>query len=188
MEFAAAPDNPVLRGGEAHVWRAVLGTVPASLTLRRVLARYLDEDPQEIQLEQGEHGKPRLAEEPARLAFNLSHSGHLVLVAIAGDREVGVDVERVKRQRDLVALAERGLVPEAAAAVREATEPERARLFYELWTRHEARLKCLGVGLVARPTWPIPAIAVQNLTIDPGFAAAVAVAGEAVPIRCWTFG
>lgn len=188
MEFAAPPDNPVLRGGEAHVWRAVLETVPAELTLRQVLALYLDEEPQEIELERGEHGKPRLAAEPERLAFNLSHSGDLALVAVARDREVGVDVERVKPERDEVALAERALAPEAAAAVRETAEPERARLFYELWTQHEARLKCLGVGLAAQPTWPVPPVAVENLPIDPGFAAALAVSGECIPIRCWTFG
>jgi 4'-phosphopantetheinyl transferase len=188
LEFAAPPDNPVLRNGEAHVWRAVLWTVPASLTLRRVLALYLGEEPEGIRLERGEHGKPRLAADPGRLAFNLSHSGDLALVAVAADREVGVDVERVKPERDLVALAERALAPEAAAVVREAAEPERARLFYELWTRHEARLKCLGIGLAARPAWPPPPVAVENLPIDPGFAAALAVSGEGIPIRCWTFG
>lgn len=188
MEFAAAPDSPILRGGEVHVWRAVLGTVPASLTLRQVLALYLDEAAEEIELTQGEHGKPRLAAEQPLLAFNLSHSADLALVAVARDREVGVDVERVKPDRDLVALAERALAPEAAAAVREAAEPERARLFYELWTRHEARLKCLGVGLAVRPTQPPPPVAVQALPIDPGFAAALAVSGAPVPVRRWTFG
>jgi 4'-phosphopantetheinyl transferase len=188
LEFVATPEIPDLRGGEVHAWRAELETVPAELTLRRVLAAYLDEEPEEIALTGGEHGKPQLAREPKRLAFNLSHSEHLALVAVARDREVGVDVERVKPERDLIALAERALAPEEAAAVREAAGPERVRLFYELWTRHEARLKCLGVGLAARPTWPTPAVAVQALPIDPGFAAALAVAGEAVPVRCWTFG
>ena len=187
MEFVAPPNSPDLRAGEAHAWRVELETVPAGLTLRRVLAPYLGEAAEEIELAAGEHGKPRLAEEPERLGFNLSHSGRLALVAVARGREVGVDVERVRPERDLLALAERALAPEEAAAVREAAEPERARRFYELWTRHEARLKCLGVGLASRPTWPIPPVAVQALPIDPGFAAALAVSGEAVPVRCWTF-
>jgi 4'-phosphopantetheinyl transferase len=186
LEFATAPANLDLCEGEAHVWRAELETVPAGLTLRRVLAPYLGEAPEEIELSAGEHGKPRLADEPERLAFNLSHSGPLALVAVARDREVGVDVERVRPERDLLALAERALAPEQAVAVREAAGPERPRLFYELWTRHEARLKCLGVGLAARPAWPAPPVAVQALPIDPGFAAALAVSGEAVPVRCWT--
>jgi 4'-phosphopantetheinyl transferase len=154
--------------------------------LRRVLALYLDEAPEEIVLIRDERGKPRLAAEPARIAFNLSHSGALTLVAVSCGREVGVDVERVKPERDLVALAERALGPEDAAAVRGAAGDERTRLFYELWTRHEARLKCLGVGLAGTPAWPAAPVAVESLPIDPGYAAALAVGGDPVPIRCWT--
>ena len=103
-----------------------------------------------------------------------------------GGREVGVDVERAKPGRDLVAPAERALAPEDAARVRAAAGPERTRLFYELWTRHEARLKCLGTGLAGRPAWPSPPVAVESLPIDSGYAAALAVTGDGVPIRCWT--
>jgi 4'-phosphopantetheinyl transferase len=154
--------------------------------LRRVLALYLGEAEEEIALARDERGKPRLAADPDRLSFNLSHSGELILVAVSCGREVGVDVERAKPGRDLVALAERALAPEDATMVRAAAEAERTRVFYELWTRHEARLKCLGVGLAGEPTWPPPPIAVESLPIDPGYAAALAVAGKAVPVRCWT--
>jgi 4'-phosphopantetheinyl transferase len=156
--------------------------------LRRVLALYLDEAIEEIALARDERGKPRLATEPERLTFNLSHSGALTLVAVSRGREVGVDVELAKPGRDLVALAERALGPEDAAAVRVAAGEERTRLFYELWTRHEARLKCLGVGLTGPPTWPSPPVAVEGLAIDRGYAAAVAVSGDPVPVRCWTLG
>jgi len=141
-----------------------------------------------VELVRDEHGKPRLASEPERLAFNLSHSGGLALVAVTRGREVGVDVEREKPGRDLAALAERALAPEDAAAVRAAGEEERAPLFYDLWTRHEARLKCLGVGLGRPPAWPAPPVAVEGLPIDPGYAAAVAVTGGPVPLRRWTLG
>jgi 4'-phosphopantetheinyl transferase len=151
-----------------------------------VLALYLGEAPEEIALARDERGKPRLAAESERLAFNLSHSAGLTLVAVSRGREVGVDVERAKPERDLAALAERALAPEDAAAVRAATGDERTRIFYELWTRHEARLKCLGVGLAGQPNWPAPPVAVESLSIDLGFAAALAVTGKAVPIRCWT--
>jgi 4'-phosphopantetheinyl transferase len=187
LEFLPAPQRPNPPAGEVHVWRAALGAQPSDLVLRRLLGLYLDRPPEAIELARGEHGKPRLADEPGRLAFNLSHSGTLALIAVCRGREVGVDVERVKPGRDLVAVAERALAPEAAAAVRAAGEGERARLFYELWARHEARLKCLGTGLATRPTWPPAPVAVEALPIDPGYAAAVAVAGEALPVRCWAF-
>ena len=181
LAFLPAPDRLDFPTAEAHIWRGSLDE-----PLRRVLSRYLDVNPAEIQLTSDERGKPRLQADPDRLSFNLSHSGEIALVAVSRGREVGVDVERERPGRDLVAIAERALTPEDAAAVRGAGEDERTRVFYALWTRHEARLKCLGVGLTGTPTWPVPSVAVENLPVDLGYAAALAVSGDAVPIRCWT--
>jgi 4'-phosphopantetheinyl transferase len=186
LEFTPAPKRPDPPLAEVHVWRAAAGAAPSERILRRVLALYLDGDPDRTAISRGERGKPRLATEPGRLSFNLSHSGELTLVAVSRGREVGVDVEREKPGRDFVALATRALGPEDAAAVRAAASDERTRLFYELWTRHEARLKCLGVGLAGAAAEPAAPVAVENLPVDAGYAAAVAVTGAAVPIRCWT--
>ena len=103
----------------------------------------------EVELRVDEDGKPRLAVAPERLSFNLSHSGDLALVAIApGGVEVGVDLERLRPRRDLVRLAERRLPPADATAVAVASPgPEREAAFYAAWTRHEARVKCVGSGL-----------------------------------------
>ena len=185
MRYLPAPSSPPSPAAEVHVWRLPVDAVPRDEALQRVISRYLC---RATELVRDEHGKPRLASEPERLAFNLSHSGGLALVAVTRGREVGVDIEREKPGRDLVALAERALAPEDAAAVREAPEEERCRAFHRLWTRHEARLKCLGVGLGQHPTWPSPPVAVADLPIDPGYAAAVAVTGEAVPLRGWMLG
>ena len=186
MEYQPAPSRPSAPRAEIHVWRVPADEAPADRGLRRVLSMYLDEPPGSIELAAGEHGKPRLAREPERLAFNLSHSARLTLVAVSRGREVGIDVEREKRGRDLVALAERALSPAEATAVREADEEDRQRLFYGLWTRHEARLKCLGVGLGTTPRQGSGPITVQALPIDPGYAAAVAVGGDPVAVRLWT--
>lgn len=216
MEFAPAPAHPSPPDGEVHVWRADLEDpgwpsasglpaderaranrflrsgdrlrwVAARWALRGVLSRYLGQEPAEIELVRGEHGKPRLAQEPERLSFNLSHSGPVALVAVCDTCAVGVDVERVETGRDLVALAERALQPEDAAAVREATGAERVATFYERWARHEAALKCLGHGLGA-PRGDDP-VALRSLPLGPGYAGAVAVAGEELPtLRTWTFG
>jgi phosphopantetheinyl transferase len=183
LAFLPAPDRLDPPAAEVHVWRGDLDE-----PLRRVLSRYLDLPPAEIRLADGEHGKPRPADPENGLRFNLSHSGSLALVAVALGREVGVDVEKLKPERDLVALAARALAPEEAAAVRAVTGADRVRVFYELWTRHEARLKCLGVGLTGAPPQPSPQIAVAAVPVARGYAAAVAVVGEALPLRLWTLG
>lgn len=181
LAFLPAPDRLDPPAAEVHVWRGDLDE-----PLRRVLGRYLHLPAAEIRLARGEHGKPRLSDQESGLQFNLSHSGSLALVAVSCGREVGVDVEELKPGRNLVALAARALEPAEAEAVRAASEDDRARVFYELWTAHEARLKCLGIGLTGTVPGPSPPIAVTGVPVDRGFAAAVAVEGEAVPLHCWT--
>jgi 4'-phosphopantetheinyl transferase len=168
-----------LRPGVARRW------VAARWALRRTLARYLDQPAPEIALAADERGKPRLEDGSGGLQFNLSHSDGLALVAVTEQREVGVDVEAIAPRQDLVALAERGLPAEAAAAVRAAPPDQQLGAFYVAWVRHEARLKCLGTGL-GSPA-PPTATATAPLDVGPGYAAAVAVLGSDVgPLRCRT--
>lgn len=168
--------------------------VAARWALRRVLEGYLGEPAAAIELELGDNGKPRLPE-GAGIEFNLSHSNGLALVAVAEGREVGVDVELIEPDRDLITLAERALGPDDVAAVRAASESERPATFYAAWTRHEARLKCLGTGLSASLQLTPSAgenrrlaedrVGVENVDVAPGYAAAIAVAGTEVgPIDC----
>lgn len=117
--------------------------------LRTLLSQYLCMDPADIRFEIGEHGKPRLAGEDGRLRFNVSHSGATGLLAVALDFEVGVDVELPRHGRDVAALAERAFGRRAAVRLERLDEDEREREFRRMWVRHEARLKCLGVGLGA---------------------------------------
>jgi len=159
LEFLPAPDRLDPPRGELHLWR--LAASPTAL--RRVLAVYLGEEPERIELAKGEHGKPRLAEAPERLRFNLSHSGEVALVAVSGEFEVGVDVERMR--------------------------PKRGEAFYRRWARHEAHVKCLGTGLLRARRVALEPVAVMPVALGPGFAAAIAAeAAELPPLRGWTFG
>lgn len=143
--------RPPAPANEIHVWRVEPDR--RRRALRKVLARYLDEDSAEIELQEGPHGKPALADLSSPLRFNLSHSGDLALVAVTQGREVGVDIQKIKPRRDIT--------------------------FYKAWARREAIVKCMGTGLLA-PLPPDP-VAVRALDAAPGFAAALAVAGDEVP-------
>jgi phosphopantetheinyl transferase len=168
---------------EIHVWRVELGDDDARGAARAALARiltdYLGGDgPPTLAPAAG--GKPHLAEDPDRLSFNLSHAGRLALVAVApGGVEVGVDVEKLKERRDLPRLAARWLPAADATGVATAPPGERERLFYAAWTRHEARVKCTGAGLAGPP--PGREITAWPISIDLGYAAAVAIATTAEP-------
>jgi phosphopantetheinyl transferase len=167
---------------EVHVWRVPLDATErraaARAALGRVLAGYLDGEPPEIHREPG--GKPRLAAAPERLSFNLSHSHGLALIAVTeGGREVGVDVEWIRERRDLPRLAARWLGFHDALAVAAAPPGRREPVFYDAWTRHEARVKCTGAGL-AGPA-PGPEVRAWPLEVDEGYAGAVALIGEEKP-------
>jgi 4'-phosphopantetheinyl transferase len=208
VSWEPAPADPRQPGGEIHLWRADLDAsgwplqeelpaderaraeeflrpqparrwVASRWVLRRVLGRYLGEDPAKIELAVAPLGKPRL-DRPGPLRFNLSHSENLALIAISGEREVGIDVERVDPDRDMIALARTGLDPATAEAVSRAPAEQRAEAFYAAWTRREAIAKCFGEGLgAAAPSDR----AVEVCEIDAGdcWAASLAVAGAGMP-------
>jgi hypothetical protein len=68
--------------------------------------------------------------------------------------------------------------------------PKRGEVFYRRWARHEARVKCLGVGLLrARGVAPDGSVATASIDVGPGYAAAVAArTSEMPPLKGWTFG
>ncbi len=162
-----------LRPGLATRWSA------SRWALRTILGRYLDERPAAIDLLASEHGKLRLAEEPGRLEFNLSHSGELALIAVCVGRQVGVDIEAINPGRDFLALAERSFEPDVVEAIRAAPAERRAGAFYAAWTRHEALAKCDGGGLAGRVRTQRMATAL--LDPGPGYTAALAVAAARMP-------
>ena len=111
-------------------------------------------------------------------------------MAVALDREVGIDVERIDPNRDVLKLAPRALSPEDAGAVAAAAPEERSTLFHRAWARREAVAKCLGVGLAGHPVEQ--SLRDENLSFTaldfgPGYAGALALAGEMPPLRRFDF-
>jgi 4'-phosphopantetheinyl transferase len=150
-----------------------LGTGRKTLEL---LAALTATPPGALRLRRGPYGKPAL--EPDGPWFNWSHSGCATVVAVSSEVEVGVDVEHVRPVPRVLALAERHLPADAPALA--ALIPElRAEQFLAAWCRHEARLKCLGVGLTAHDTGdPVTTV---DLPAPTGFRAALSVRGERAP-------
>lgn len=115
--------------------------------LRSVLAGHLGIAQSSIDLKTSEYGKPQLADESVGVHFNLSHSGELVLLALARGMEIGVDVEQLRpvKRRDQIA---RGILSEAQWRTYEAMNgDQRQQAFFRVWTRKEAIVKATGRGL-----------------------------------------
>ncbi len=143
--------------------------------LRAMLGRCSEEAAPDAPLTRSPEGKPCLEGEGAP-RFSISHAGDLVLVALAR-ADVGVDVEAPRPGLNVVALARRMLGPPAAAAL-EALDPDaRPAAFLVLWTRHEAAVKCRGVGLAGGPN-DAEGFLVHSLALPDGYAGAVAAPGR----------
>ncbi len=119
--------------------------------LRQILAARLATRPDALRFSYGHAGKPALAAQSgaARLGFNLSHCEGLMLCAVADDRMLGVDVERMRPESDVMALAQRYFSPREQTMLAQLDVAERARGFIACWTRKEAYIKAIGSGLSA---------------------------------------
>jgi 4'-phosphopantetheinyl transferase len=82
---------------------------------------------------------------PAGLDAGLSHTEDVLVVGVARDRIVGVDVEA--RERSLLDLTGRICHPRELAELRGLPPGERNARLLRLWTLKEAYTKALGVGL-----------------------------------------
>lgn len=124
----------------------------ARRALHAVLARYLGRAFDDVQLDSDVGGKPRLSIDTARAAemdlrFSLSHSGRLALVAIAHDREVGIDLELTSAHRPVDRVARRCLSEGERADLATAPTANRNEAFYRYWVAREAYAKATGRGL-----------------------------------------
>lgn len=117
--------------------------------LRRVLAQALSCPPASIAIEPDAFGKPHLVAERG-LFFSVSRSGNAALIGTSRSAAIGVDIEQLRAVFDAAALAGAYFTD----VEREQWSRTRARAdaaFLTCWTRKEACLKALGVGLFAPP-------------------------------------
>lgn len=160
--------------------------VTAHGALRLILARYIPCEPDEIEFAAGTHGKPRLLWPIADLRFNLSHSGDWILIAISTGREVGVDVEHVNEEIQFEQIAMHCFDPRDAWELRTAPRQQQVPLFFDLWTRMEARLKADGAGIGGEiPKNHEAGWGARSLSPAQGYAGAVASEGEDWQLACW---
>jgi 4'-phosphopantetheinyl transferase len=122
--------------------------VASHVVLRTLLGESLGVEPRDVAIEHGDHGKPYVP--GAAVTFSLAHSSSLVVVAVAGEAEVGVDVERL-REVDVDRLARAACSDTERERLAGAAQADHAARFLTLWTAKEACLKALGAGLTVSP-------------------------------------
>lgn len=114
--------------------------------LREILGAYLGIDAKQVQLAAEEHGKPFLPEDPKNLCFNLAHSGDNLLLAIAVNRAVGIDLELIDPVKPLKEMARLVFSRREQEQLSQLASPRLETAFYRNWVRKEACLKACGRG------------------------------------------
>jgi 4'-phosphopantetheinyl transferase len=160
---AAAPAGPALDGyagwlGEGERQRCARFVRPerrrqfiaGRVLLRLALGRLLGLAPRAIVLHERPGNAPLLeTPAPPGTGFSISHSGPWVACAASTVCALGLDIERIDAQRDVLALAEQALGPDAVCALHALAGDARVHAFYRLWCLHEAAIKLGGTGAAA---------------------------------------
>lgn len=117
--------------------------------LRRLAAALCGAEPERIEFSLGKNGKPTIIHpaEAVKVQVNVSHSGELGAVALSSDSPVGVDVEFIRPEIEIAAMARRYFRKEECSWLASLPEANQPRGFHRLWVLKEAVLKASGDGL-----------------------------------------
>ncbi|MGE0073422.1 MAG: 4'-phosphopantetheinyl transferase superfamily protein, partial [Thiomonas sp.] len=170
--------------------------IAAHAWMRRILGLYLRQPPQTLRWAAGPLGKPELAGAAPvpQLRFNLSHSQDMALLGVSRTAAVGIDIEAIRPGLADAALLCAVLTTSEREALLRLPASEHDTVFCGCWTRKEAWLKALGLGLSIEPgalhvglaatcqrvAWPgLPdVLTLTPLPAPAGHAAALAVQGR----------
>jgi 4'-phosphopantetheinyl transferase len=139
----------------------------ARASLRRILASYLGIEPAQLVFTYSEFGKPRLVAPQTDICFNASRSHETAVVGCSRGHEVGVDIERIRRDLEVDDLAQRFFSAEENERLRTVPLQLRHLAFLRCWTCKEAFVKAAGMGLSLDPVNIDVSVALANSS-DPG--------------------
>lgn len=118
--------------------------------IRSLLTRYVPHvTPSMWRFETNKYGRPHIKADPdiPKIQFNISHTKGLVAIAIAMEREIGVDVETVTRDGDQVSIADRFFSAKEVEELHTLPASRQKDRFFDYWTLKESYIKARGMGL-----------------------------------------
>ena len=125
--------------------------------LRSTLSKWLNCDPNEINIIHRENGKPYL-EHSKVIEFNITHTKGLAAIAFSIDSEIGIDVENLNREINLDQVAKKVFTKSEQSLINENNQNDKKKTFFRLWTSKESYLKSTGLGLRIDP---------RKISVDP---------------------
>lgn len=137
------------RAGRLRAGQVRMQFVVGRACLRRLLGAALEIASEKVSIVAGRFGKPELdGEHRGKIHFNVAHARSTILVALSLAGPVGIDVEYLDRDTDVLGVARHSLTDRETAALLAIDDLQgRSRAFFECWTRKEAVVKADGRGL-----------------------------------------
>lgn len=147
--FTVLSEQEKQRSSRFHLAHHSRQYIAAHGMLRSILGEYLEIDPKALTFSVNQYGKPYLCSDQknSSLLFNLSHSHNLCILGVSSGLEIGIDIEYVNRDIDVLEIADRCFSRREIEKLGSLHGDLQRRAFYRCWTRKEAYLKGKGKGL-----------------------------------------
>ena len=155
------------------------GYIACRTLLRHLLGEHLGCPPNLVPVSLSARGKPVVRQ--CELAFSISHSKKLSLVAVAQNRRLGIDLENLERNVDIELLSQTYLPENRRMSILNGSGKTQKERFLREWTKHEALAKASGQGLAFPAGDSLPCeveMSVQHLEDFPGYCVAIAADGS----------
>jgi len=117
--------------------------------LRIELSKILKVKPKSLKIEESENGKPIIPD--IDLPISLSRTKNLFAFVVGHSNQyLGIDIEQIKPEIDFINISRNYFsIKEQQLILSYTNAEDQKRTFFELWTRKEALLKAIGIGLNA---------------------------------------
>jgi len=178
--------------------------------LKALLSRYIGCPVEYVPIGRNQFGKPVLSSRPASLEsveFNLSHSQDRMIIGVAKTKDLGIDLESIRLDTDVLGLAGRFYSRGEQEVLKRLPPADQREAFFHYWVAKEAVLKGQGTGISSLQSCEIawdssrprasasllgegddkPGWTVEWLACGTMWAAAVACRGDNWTARCMGF-
>jgi 4'-phosphopantetheinyl transferase len=125
---------------------------------RRILGSMLRVPPEAVPFREVGSGKPEVVRtSPDPFHFSASHSEEHAVVAVSTQVPLGIDIEVYRMVEGSLWEVRHLFADTERSALERVSERERARVFFDCWTRKEACVKADGAGLqIDLDTYEVP--------------------------------
>ncbi|GGZ71083.1 4'-phosphopantetheinyl transferase family protein [Algibacter mikhailovii] len=114
--------------------------------LRLLSGMYLNMSPENILFKYGDYGKPDFDIE-TELKFNVSHSGNMAIIGFVLNKDIGVDIEKIKYDFEVMDIVDNYFSQLEIESLKKLPIQEHNQGFYRCWTRKESFIKAKSQGL-----------------------------------------